>query len=59
MLRSFCDKVYDFVKAEAYFTIRSIRNDGFNDSLFELGFDDLFYANEDLYYSELDETEVF
>ena len=53
MLRSFCDKVYDFVKAETYFTIRSIRNDGFNDSLFELGFDDLFYANLFLSYEKV------
>lgn len=52
-LRIFCDRVYDFVAPDTYFTIRSIRNDGFYDELFELGFDDLFYANLFLPYEKV------
>ena len=45
-LYDFCDAVYDFVEDGAYFTIESIRNDGFSSDLFNLlGFDNWFYAN--------------
>ena len=44
-LRAFCGRVYDFAEDNTYFTIQSIRQAGFDDELFELGFDDLFYAN--------------
>lgn len=41
----FCQNVYDFVEAESYFNIHSIRQDGFKSELFDLGFSDWFYAN--------------
>ena len=44
-LRAFCGRVYDFAEDNTYFTIQSIRQAGFDDELFELGFGDLFYAN--------------
>lgn len=44
-LKAFCGRVYDFAEDNTYFTIQSIRQAGFDDELFELGFGDLFYAN--------------
>ncbi len=45
MIQTFCDNVYNFVDAGEYFSIRSIRNDGFISELDDLGFPDWFYAN--------------
>ena len=43
---AFCDAVYNFVEDGSYFTIESIRKDGFSSDLFDLlGFDNWFYAN--------------
>lgn len=44
-IESFCEAVYDFVEDENYFTIQSIRQDGFNSAMFDLGFSDWFYTN--------------
>ena len=41
----FCDQIYDFVDDNRYFSIKSIKEDGFDAELFELGFTDWFYAN--------------
>ena len=45
MLYDFCDDVYDFVDSENYFSIQSIISKGFVHELFDLGFDNWFYAN--------------
>ena len=44
-IKEFCNAVYDFVGDNTYFSIQSIRQDGFENELFELGFADWFYAN--------------
>ena len=44
-LKSFCDEVANFVAAETYFSVQSIKKDGFESELFELGFSDWFYAS--------------
>ncbi len=44
-IRAFCDRVYDFVEENTYFSIVSLRNEGFKDELYDLGFSDWFYAN--------------
>lgn len=44
-LQSFCDEVYDFVQADTYFSISSIKQEGFESELFDLGFSNCFYAN--------------
>lgn len=44
-IRDFCDAVYSFLDDGVYFSIQSIRQDGFESELFELGFSDWFYAN--------------
>ena len=41
----FCDKVFDFVTDDDYFSVQSIKSDGFESELFNLGFSDWFYAN--------------
>ena len=45
MIQDYCDEVYDFVREGMYFSIRSIREQGFDSELFELGFENWFYAN--------------
>ena len=40
----FCEHVREFT-AKQYFTVRSLRQEGFDDKLFELGFDDWFYSS--------------
>ncbi|MGN0687801.1 MAG: hypothetical protein ACI4KA_06840 [Oscillospiraceae bacterium] len=45
MMGSFCAEVFDFVEDNSFFTIQSIKKDGFESELFELGFEDYFYAN--------------
>lgn len=44
-LLAFCDEVADFVEEDAYFSVQSIRKDGFESELFDLGFSDWFYAS--------------
>lgn len=45
ILRQYCDQVYDFVQDNTYFSIQSLRKDGFGSELYDLGFSDWFYAN--------------
>jgi hypothetical protein len=45
MIREYCQAVYDFVPDGHYFSIRSLKQDGFESELFDLGFSDWFYAN--------------
>ena len=44
-LHAFCDEVFQFVESEQYFTIYSLRKNGFDAPLFSLGFDDWFYSS--------------
>ena len=44
-LMAFCDSVYAFTDPGQYFTVESLRKDGFDSKLFELGFDDWLYAS--------------
>jgi hypothetical protein len=44
-IREYCDKVYETVTDGVYFSIQSLRQDGFEHELFELGFSDWFYAS--------------
>ena len=45
MIREYCDSVYGYVGDDEYFTIQSIKQDGFESDLDDLGFSDWFYAN--------------
>lgn len=45
MIRRFCDAVYAFVQENSYFSIQSLRQDGFTSELYKFGFSDWFYAN--------------
>jgi hypothetical protein len=44
-LLAFCEAVHAFAPEDRYFSIQSLRRDGFDSPLFELGFSDWFYAN--------------
>ena len=44
-LMAFCDEAADFVEDGAYFSIQSIKKNGFESELFDLGFSDWFYAS--------------
>lgn len=44
-LREYGNQVWSYLVNEEYFTIKSIRNDGFESELDALGFDDFFYAS--------------
>jgi hypothetical protein len=44
-IRQFCDAVYEFVPECSYFTAQSLKTDGFDSELYDLGFSDWFYAN--------------
>lgn len=44
-LTSFCAEVHDFAKDKSFFTIQSLKKDGFDSDLFEYGFEDYFYAS--------------
>lgn len=44
-VQQYCDQVYDFVEDGAYFSIQSLKQDGFESELFGWGFSDWFYAN--------------
>ena len=45
MVQDFCDTVYDFVEDGTYFSAQSLKQDGFESELYDLGFSDWFYAN--------------
>lgn len=45
MLREYCDKVYEFTEDEEYFSIQSLRKNGFTSELYDLELPDLFFAN--------------
>ena len=45
LLHDFCDDVYSFVEDKAYFSAQSLKQDGFESELYDLGFSDWFYAN--------------
>lgn len=44
MLHSYCDQVYNFMPSGQYFTAQYLRAQGFQSGLYDLGFDDWFYA---------------
>ena len=44
-IQLFCDKVADFIDNRSYFTVHSLKKSGFEAKLFDLGFDDYFYAS--------------
>lgn len=44
-IRKYCEEVHDAVADGVYFSIQSLRQDGFAHELFELGFSDWFYAS--------------
>ena len=44
-LKAFWESVYQYVEPGQYFTIQSLKNDGFESSLFNLGFDNWFYSS--------------
>lgn len=44
-IQEYCDTVYETVADGVYFSIQSLRQDGFAHELFELGFSDWFYAS--------------
>ena len=44
-LLAFCEEAADFVEDGAYFSVQSIKKDGFESELFDLGFSDWFYAS--------------
>ncbi|MCR5137754.1 MAG: hypothetical protein K6C12_11830 [Oscillospiraceae bacterium] len=43
-LQEFCDDVWNCAENGTFFSIRSLRKAGFDSELFDLGFEDLFYA---------------
>ena len=45
MIFDYCDDVYDFVDDGEYFSSQTLKQDGFESDLYELGFSDWFYAN--------------
>ena len=44
-LRNFCSAVYDHIPEKTYFSIQTLKADGFESELYDLGFSDWFYAN--------------
>lgn len=56
---SFCNEVASFIEKDQYFTIYSLRNNGFSHKLDELGFDDIFYASILAASSEFTSQNVF
>lgn len=45
MIDDYCEKAFDFAQNEDYFTIKSIRDNGFSHELDSFGFDDCFYSS--------------
>lgn len=58
-IRQFCDAVYEFVPEGSYFTAQSLKADGFESELYDLGFSDWFYANLLLSDERFSNTHVF
>lgn len=62
---NYCDQVADFIKPKNYFTIHSLRQQGFVHALYDLRFDDWFYASilsedkERYRYQRMGGTKVF
>lgn len=44
-IQDFCDAVYDFVADGEYFSAKTLKLDGFESEVYDLGFSDWFYAN--------------
>lgn len=44
-IKEFCNKVYDYIDDDTYFSAKSLRESGFESELYDLGFSDYFYAN--------------
>lgn len=45
LISDFCDAVYEFIEDKTYFSVQSLKNDGFDSELYSFGFSDWFYAN--------------
>lgn len=45
VINRYCDNVYQFVSDDTYFSVQSIRHEGFDDEIYDTGFDDWFYAS--------------
>jgi hypothetical protein len=45
MVSDFCDMIYETVEDCEFFTVHSLRRNGFASELFEFGFDDFFYGS--------------
>lgn len=45
MLQNYCDHVWSFYPEEGFFSLASLRQDGFESELDALGFDELFYVS--------------
>jgi hypothetical protein len=45
VLKTYCDDVLNFIGENKYFTIKSIREEGFSHELDDLGFEDWFYTS--------------
>jgi hypothetical protein len=58
-IRQFCDAVYEFIPEGRYFTAQSLKADGFESDLYDLGFSDWFYANLILADERFSYTNVF
>ena len=58
-IKDYCDEVYEYSDIDAYFTIHSLRNDGFVSKLDDLGFDDSFYASILATYPRLRYQQIF
>lgn len=58
-LRKFCDAVHEFVPDGTYFCAQSLKEDGFESDLYDLGFTDWFYANLLLSDERFSNTHVF
>lgn len=44
-LKQYGDRVWNFLKNDDYFTIQSLRNEGYKDEMDKLGFGELFYSS--------------
>ena len=44
-IRKYCNEVFDFVKNGDFFTIRTLKKNGFTSEIYEIGCDDIFYES--------------
>lgn len=58
-IRTFCNQAYDFIPNGSYFSAQSLKADGFESNLYDLGFSDWFYANLLLSDERFSYTNVF